>query len=102
MIRRPPRSTLFPYTTLFRSPMRRGKLTQSLEEAGARHHAAHVVGNRFDDDGCDLPAVGLERALDAREIVKRADDRILKDFGKDSGRPGGGAAGLEGRVDEVA
>src|SRR5258708_11721696 len=24
MIRRPPRSTLFPYTTLFRSPFRRG------------------------------------------------------------------------------
>src|SRR5256885_9636005 len=26
MIRRPPRSTLFPYTTLFRSPMRDGVL----------------------------------------------------------------------------
>src|SRR2546422_3439185 len=26
MIRRPPRSTLFPYTTLFRSPPRRGAL----------------------------------------------------------------------------
>src|SRR5438876_6887402 len=25
MIRRPPRSTLFPYTTLFRSPRRRGR-----------------------------------------------------------------------------
>src|SRR5256885_8488623 len=25
MIRRPPRSTLFPYTTLFRSPVRRGQ-----------------------------------------------------------------------------
>src|SRR5205085_6686025 len=25
MIRRPPRSTLFPYTTLFRSPQRRGR-----------------------------------------------------------------------------
>src|SRR2546426_9409341 len=27
MIRRPPRSTLFPYTTLFRSPVRRGDLS---------------------------------------------------------------------------
>src|SRR5438876_8508141 len=27
MIRRPPRSTLFPYTTLFRSPCRRGSRT---------------------------------------------------------------------------
>src|SRR5258708_11160658 len=29
MIRRPPRSTLFPYTTLFRSPSRRGSLDSS-------------------------------------------------------------------------
>src|SRR3712207_8189544 len=28
MIRRPPRSTLFPYTTLFRSPARRGEADQ--------------------------------------------------------------------------
>src|SRR2546422_767908 len=28
MIRRPPRSTLFPYTTLFRSPSRAGKSTR--------------------------------------------------------------------------
>src|SRR2546430_11495211 len=29
MIRRPPRSTLFPYTTLFRSPCRRGRRADS-------------------------------------------------------------------------
>src|SRR2546429_2461834 len=34
MIRRPPRSTLFPYTTLFRSdPLRRGALTMSTSSA---------------------------------------------------------------------
>src|SRR5256885_4052903 len=32
MIRRPPRSTLFPYTTLFRSVSLRDKNTQSLRE----------------------------------------------------------------------
>src|SRR3712207_6952108 len=32
MIRRPPRSTLFPYTTLFRSPVRRRR---DLQQAGA-------------------------------------------------------------------
>src|SRR2546430_6784517 len=36
MIRRPPRSTLFPYTTLFRSP--RGRAAR----AGQRLHVAHV------------------------------------------------------------
>src|SRR3712207_7432733 len=34
MIRRPPRSTLFPYTTLFRSPER---AKQMLKEAGAEN-----------------------------------------------------------------
>src|SRR3989475_6340688 len=40
MIRRPPRSTLFPYTTLFRSvvPLGRG-------EVGARETGAPVVGD---------------------------------------------------------
>src|SRR2546426_3448382 len=34
MIRRPPRSTLFPYTTLFRSPDFRAALARQLERAG--------------------------------------------------------------------
>src|SRR5258708_25831433 len=42
MIRRPPRSTLFPYTTLFRSGMPRGpgpRLPQSPPFRPARHRA---------------------------------------------------------------
>src|SRR6266536_4642617 len=34
MVRRPPRSTLFPYTTLFRSPRRRGDLGGGRGERG--------------------------------------------------------------------
>src|SRR2546422_9460849 len=39
MIRRPPRSTLFPYTTLFRShdPLRRGQLYQPWHRQAAGH-----------------------------------------------------------------
>src|SRR2546421_9384330 len=37
MIRRPPRSTLFPYTTLFRSPQRVGE---------QRYHRAALLGRR--------------------------------------------------------
>src|SRR2546425_6615921 len=37
MIRRPPRSTLFPYTTLFRSP-RRGSGPRDDREEGAEDH----------------------------------------------------------------
>src|SRR3712207_8281521 len=33
MIRRPPRSTLFPYTTLFRSPFARAKVVAGLQSA---------------------------------------------------------------------
>src|SRR3712207_7754267 len=32
MVRRPPRSTLFPYTTLFRSQPLRGRLTQPVRQ----------------------------------------------------------------------
>src|SRR5438105_5709832 len=54
MIRRPPRSTLFPYTTLFRS-LRRGDLRQPArrDERSARHAdaarsqgAAHALRHR--------------------------------------------------------
>src|SRR5258707_12744264 len=42
MIRRPPRSTLFPYTTLFRSPQHRlepgGQGLQSLQQRAGRGH----------------------------------------------------------------
>src|SRR3712207_8978649 len=40
MIRRPPRSTLFPYTTLFRSPRRRGLPAEPCPRAAHRRGAA--------------------------------------------------------------
>src|SRR3989449_6948889 len=46
MIRRPPRSTLFPYTTLFRSPSQcRRRCAQGLPQ---RHHRSHAGGRRRD------------------------------------------------------
>src|SRR5260221_4606167 len=61
MIRRPPRSTLFPYTTLFRSPVQlRGR------RAGALRHGVGVVG--IDGVGADIDHVrdrpGGERLSD--------------------------------------
>src|SRR5687767_15599880 len=44
MIRRPPRSTLFPYTTLFRSGVRRRRLVPVGRQAG--RHAVRVRGQR--------------------------------------------------------
>src|SRR5687768_18074539 len=51
MIRRPPRSTLFPYTTLFRSHRGHGE-TAALEQViadRAREHAADDAGAALDD-----------------------------------------------------
>src|SRR3712207_6884363 len=44
MIRRPPRSTLFPYTTLFRSPRRRrlGPLVRARYRGALRRHDRHA------------------------------------------------------------
>src|SRR5256885_9551052 len=36
MIRRPPRSTLFPYTTLFRSPQHQGRQARAASRRGRR------------------------------------------------------------------
>src|SRR5947209_13484551 len=47
MIRRPPRSTLFPYTTLFRSPA----LTLSLAEAGSSGLSARFRWIQLQVDG---------------------------------------------------
>src|SRR2546430_11119668 len=59
MIRRPPRSTLFPYTTLFRS------LAQPLEDLDRLVH-----GGRIDDHGLEAP---LERAvlLDVLAVLEK-------------------------------
>src|SRR2546430_11099352 len=68
MIRRPPRSTLFPYTTLFRSPVPLGPdfafavdgLVGAAREAGA---PLVVVNSPNNPTGTPLPEGALERLL---------------------------------------
>src|SRR3712207_8204340 len=66
MIRRPPRSTLFPYTTLFRSRLLqtlvrgRDRLVDLLDvHADRRRHVVHVVG-----DGARVPHDRVDVAVD--------------------------------------
>src|SRR2546425_5424802 len=62
MIRRPPRSTLFPYTTLFRSPDC-DNLTGSTDGVGIRVADPELHGNRaalLEDTG----SVGVHRLQD--------------------------------------
>src|SRR2546426_7079333 len=47
MIRRPPRSTLFPYTTLFRSRFQVFELLDDAQAAGRRLDAAHRLVARL-------------------------------------------------------
>src|SRR3712207_8030493 len=45
MIRRPPRSTLFPYTTLFRSPKKIDQALDGVEEMAKNVDALLVINN---------------------------------------------------------
>src|SRR2546430_12099288 len=75
MIRRPPRSTLFPYTTLFRSQVHQVVIDlDALDAQALGHraadaddvelHAAHAVRDVPDDEL--QPAAGVERRPDER------------------------------------
>src|SRR3712207_8197124 len=56
MIRRPPRSTLLPYTTLFRSLERGDQLVDGLRAEGVAH--LRPVERDSDDAGVDGPVIG--------------------------------------------
>src|SRR2546430_11598059 len=73
MIRRPPRSTLFPYTTLFRSQCASALLTRVLSSVGGRAHA--FVPHRL-RDGYDFGPAGLKEAqrVGAGLIITRSEE----------------------------
>src|SRR3989442_2082565 len=61
MIRRPPRSTLFPYTTLFRSLDHTDhRDADALEHLGAAQAVAHgdLLGRGHDDGATDVERLG--------------------------------------------
>src|SRR3712207_8693541 len=64
MIRRPPRSTLFPYTTLFRSGDLDAQVRHGQALGGGREQEAHHLGHAHDGPQRGLgpaPAVGQDR-----------------------------------------
>src|SRR3712207_7842982 len=56
MIRRPPRSTLFPYTTLFRSSMTENRNADTLAMLRKQAHASLVEMSRWKHEPHALPA----------------------------------------------
>src|SRR2546427_9188724 len=69
MIRRPPRSTLFPYTTLFRSTIGVGHREQTPErvarERGGERPGWPVVQEHRGVVGCHLPELVIGQQLNA-------------------------------------
>src|SRR5438034_5973017 len=82
MLRRPPKSTLFPYTTLFRSRYMRGQKNVS-SIAAIQHplrdidpcpcHIGFVINI---GDSVDWAAVNSHPQLDARTILDRKSTRL--------------------------
>src|SRR3712207_2620432 len=76
MIRRPPRSTLFPYTTLFRSQFKQGDaLAKGILIERNLRLVAHIVKkysypNKDIDDLISIGTVGLIKAIDSFDISK--------------------------------
>src|SRR3712207_8054333 len=65
MIRRPPRSTLFPYTTLFRSEQRRAEHAARPDQIEDRHRAARERAPLAEREG-DEHRTDAAREIDPR------------------------------------
>src|SRR2546422_9092897 len=96
MIRRPPRSTLFPYTTLFRSPgvrQRGGRRLALLRELRPRdgfrvrrYHVAVIAGDGIGPEVVEAAIPVLERAaakhhfgLDFERLPRSEERRVGKE-----------------------
>src|SRR3712207_8250590 len=85
MIRRPPRSTLFPYTTLFRSGAdgavatttyeydAAGRLIHALTGADSQRFSYDEAGNRL---SLTTPTGTIEATYDARDRLDRKSTRL--------------------------
>src|SRR2546422_8177641 len=78
MIRRPPRSTLFPYTTLFRSPARsKSRRSSSLEFVQPQHSLPRTAAHRS-NEVIDMPVAHLTCAI---SITDRKSTRLNSSHG---------------------
>src|SRR5690242_20845803 len=66
MTRRPPRSTLFPYTTLFRSPQHDAPLLRPVVAGTTMHRCAFVPHQHV----ADAPSVVIDEAL-LRRVLRQ-------------------------------
>src|SRR3989449_9985707 len=115
MIRRPPRSTLFPYTTLFRSAQRmlsRAAILAAVigdprveHHAVARPHGGDVLADRLHHAGAVRPQ-DVRKAIFERQTLHDEEVEVVERRGADAdphvararGRGGGGGRGDGGEV----
>src|SRR2546422_1775742 len=94
MIRRPPRSTLFPYTTLFRSPSPDGvdlRLTAwGLEQGEAEARLAAALRRRSEEHTSELQSrlhlvcrLLLEKKKKKRKLIRLIEVRSTKERNRD-------------------
>src|SRR3712207_8952669 len=77
MIRRPPRSTLFPYTTLFRSPGPESRERRESEHAAAQRDLA-VERQEVGDDASEPPCAEVRDAQPGDAAYDREHEKIGK------------------------
>src|SRR3989440_9085678 len=104
MIRRPPRSTLFPYTTLFRSRQAHVRIRGGMHEIGRSRPAVareHLVEPDHVDQGLGiLPLPDGEVERHRRRPTARAVDAVVivgatREFGGDLAGEVDAGAGME-------
>src|SRR2546423_11903582 len=96
MIRRPPRSTLFPYTTLFRSRLVRSAIASEIlsfqsdfpgrrfPPVGACHRASLQSGRRSEEHTSELQSLAY---LVCRLLLEKKKKHTINQLGKDEEQP---------------
>src|SRR3712207_2735016 len=105
MIRRPPRSTLFPYTTLFRSrsAVAADVGADEVPQAAGGPQPGTVRRQRVQPDPVQREGEGARHVLDVDELEQVRADRVAGDLAeRDHGDLGAGAGQLLQRLGEVA
>src|SRR5256885_15841887 len=87
MIRRPPRSTLFPYTTLFRSVVKEAEVEGKRVLDEARAAKAEVERQTADVQRQFQVYVAGVRTLLERQLAERSGERRVGEEGRSRGAP---------------
>src|SRR5258708_14777126 len=77
MIRRPPRSTLFPYTTLFRSQLRMTHFTDAKGSSGLPWTGATVKGSQHERRAASSAANFLQHPSDRKSTRLNSSHQII-------------------------